>query len=190
MSASIIVLRNQHCWGSQNEAPALPQQNPYGNGYSISTRVACTATKSAGYRIRVGKRAGDRSGHLALRGGTATILENNLPAKFTQSARVSPACADTGGLRGILLPAFRPRAQFFPAPKVAGDLLSIGFHRTLTVCQDTAREFANAFHFLTLSAGFAGLVARGDGHTIGEGKPACPNQDGTHPYRNRAKSDQ
>ena len=32
-------------------------------------------------------------------------------------------------------------------------------------------------------AGDARLVARGDGHTIGEGKPACPNQDGTNPYR-------
>ena len=33
-------------------------------------------------------------------------------------------------------------------------------------------------------AGDARLVARGDGHTIGEGKRACPNQDGTNPYRN------
>jgi len=39
---------------------------------------------------------------------------------------------------------------------------------------------------LELSAGGTGLVARSDGHRVGEGKPSCPNQDGTNPYRNGA----
>jgi hypothetical protein len=33
----------------------------------------------------------------------------------------------------------------------------------------------------------SGLVARGDGHTIGEGKAACPNRGGTDQYRNRVR---
>ena len=32
----------------------------------------------------------------------------------------------------------------------------------------------------------AGLVARGDGHTIGEGKQSCPTRDGSNPTRNGA----
>lgn len=41
--------------------------------------------------------------------------------------------------------------------------------------------------FLPFSIVPFGLVALSDGHRVGEGKPACPNQDGVNPYRNGAK---
>lgn len=54
--------------------------------------------------------------------------------------------------------------------KVARHLHSIGFHRALTVCQDTACEFANVLHFKTLSAGQSGLVSAADRHSNTERK--------------------
>lgn len=48
--------------------------------------------------------------------------------------------------------------------------------------------FSIPFHPFEIRPLGEGLVARGDGHTIGEGKPACPNQDGTDSYQYGAKS--
>jgi len=54
-----------------------------------STRVASTASQKAGYRIRVGKRAGDRQCRFPLKSDPASSGKN-LPASF-QSAHASRA---------------------------------------------------------------------------------------------------
>lgn len=105
---AIIVASNQHCWGSRNEDFLHPQQHPHGNGYAISTRVARTAPQISGYRIRVGKRAGDRQ---CCFGNPVPGI--NLPANFTQSA--SNPSADTGALSGFLPPPLGRRFEFLGA---------------------------------------------------------------------------
>ena len=57
-----------------------------------STRVASTASQKAGYRIRVGKRAGDRQCRFPLKSDPASSGKN-LPASF-QSAHASRAACD------------------------------------------------------------------------------------------------
>jgi|GEM_PF-6887160 hypothetical protein len=70
----------------------------------------------------------------------------------------------------------RPFYSFGPS-KVARHLHPVGSHRALTVCQDTAREFANRLHFLTPSAGSTGSVSTCDGHISTEGKSTCPTKE-------------
>lgn len=57
---------------------------------------------------------------------------------------------------------------------------------------ELGRSIERAFAFIPafdFSPAFpVGSVACGDGHTIGERKPACPNQDGADPHQNGAKS--
>ncbi|WP_189524284.1 hypothetical protein [Mesorhizobium sp. M4B.F.Ca.ET.143.01.1.1] len=64
-------------------------------------------------------------------------------------------------------------------------------------CSEAANSITHAFRFspvvvgqvhLSQSASGAGLVVLGDGHTIAKRKPKCPNQVGTNPYQNGAKS--
>lgn len=156
MTWSVAIGRNQHCWGSQNEAPALPQQHPYGNGYSrhagcISTIFGHVSFTSVRGTVADGKRTRHR---------TSFSFQSAAPSPL-RSVIAAESSPGGGVTAGSLLPFWRGSRlfQFFPALKVAGDLLSIGFHRTLTVCQDTAREFANVFHLLCLSAGLTGLAA-------------------------------
>lgn len=171
MSASVVIRRNQHCWGSLNEDFAPPQQNPHGNGYSnLSGRGGATAS-SAIYARDVSR---DRA--IAILGRLETPRSSQrLPAHLFQSASLPRA--DTGGLSFAPPSAARLRFKFFPALKASGDLLSIGFHRALTVCQDATSEFANVLHFLALSAGSTGLVSTCDGHISTEGKSTCPTKE-------------
>lgn len=108
MTAPIIVSADQDCWGSRNEDFLPPRQHPYGNGFSeYAGRIRAICGADVFARVR------------GVSGISARNPGRHTPILF-QSA-LTPR-ADTGGLRGILLPAFRSRSQFFPALKASGSL--------------------------------------------------------------------
>lgn len=99
---TIIVVRNQEAAGRTRQGTFAPAQ-PCATRDSAqiktsSTRVASTAPQKAGYRIRVGKRAGDRQCRFPLKSDPASSGKN-LPASF-QSAHASRAV--TAGVLSVI----------------------------------------------------------------------------------------
>lgn len=76
----------------------------------------------------------------------------------------------------------RRRCQPFAVPN-RGTAVSLALPNDLGGSIGYALAFIPALDF---SPVFAGSVARGDGHTIGERESTCPNQDGVNPHRNGA----
>lgn len=88
----VVIAPNQEAAGRtrQGNAPAQPCATRDSAQIKFSsTRVASTASQKAGYRIRVGKRAGDRQCRFPLKSDPASSGKN-LPASF-QSAHASRA---------------------------------------------------------------------------------------------------
>ena len=125
----------------------------------VTVRIA---TLVAGERIVATIRCSKRPNSPASFQSAAVLIRSVIPAKLLPSGRWTA---------GSVLPFWRCFRPFIlRAVKVARHLFPIGFHRALTVRQDTARKFANPRHFSTLSAGTTGLVAHSDGHRDSERK--------------------
>lgn len=120
MIRSIAIRRNQHCWGSLNEDFAPPQQHPHGNGYSrhagcISTIFGHVSFTSVRGTVADGKRTRHR---------TSFSFQSAAPSPL-RSVIAAESSPGGGVTAGSLLPFWRGSRlfQFFPALKVAGDLL-------------------------------------------------------------------
>ena len=143
-----------------------------------STHVARMATKGSGYRICVGTRAGDRQCLPSLN-GRPSEYPGNLPAIHPPIRR--PLSADTG----VLIAASRLIALRFNSFR---PLAGWSFHALLKPLQKSQSGIVKCLQVLFLSAQTMGLAAGVYGQHIGRSETKCPNQDGTNPYRYRAKA--
>lgn len=127
---SIII---QSGWTKGRGRYAQPQRHHGASQFHKSTRVARTAPRIAGYRVRVRLQAGDIQRVRSLTGHPARNWENNLPA--FQSAMLHPlhgVIADVSSLVGVfagsLLRLTRGSRHFlnFTRPlKASGSLSSL-----------------------------------------------------------------
>lgn len=122
----------QSGWTKGRGRYAQPQRHHGASQSGKSTRVARTASRIAGYRVRVRLQAGDSQCVRPLSGHPARNRENNLPA--IQSAARHPlrsVIADVSSLVGVfaggLLRLTRGLRlfQFIPALKASGSLSSL-----------------------------------------------------------------
>lgn len=138
-----------------------------------STHVARMATKGSGYRICVGKRAGDRQCLPSLNGRPSAYPGKNLPAPFTQSA----CCcirADTGALRRFLSVA-RLRFNLSRLIRLPGSRFS-GLSRALKTLQKSSRCLAYRLQEFFLSAHVLGLAAGVYGQHTDRSEMKCPTK--------------
>ena len=83
--------------------------------------------------------------------------------------------------RNLELVKVQQPLKFTPIFQGVGSLIPIGFHRALTVCQDTTRVFADQFQNSILSTGSAGLVGCFDRHEATKEKFPHDGKTGTRP---------
>jgi len=140
---AVIVCTDQNGWTERRRTYSVQPSASGVTALSNPTRVSVTLLKRtragarevASIRIRVGSGRAHRC--------MFNTRTNDLARLDFQSA-LTPH-ADTGGLRGFLLPAFRLRFQFFPALEASGSLLS-RLSIAIQLRQKSFRGCSKAFH--------------------------------------------
>lgn len=124
-------------------------------------------------------RAG-RPAPVILKTGTKSLNKVRLPAIHFPIRR--PLSADTGALIAVLRSLSALRFNSFRL------LAGWSFHALLKFLQEPSSGIVKRLQVLFLSAQTMGLAASLHGQQHRRSETKCPNQDGTNPYRYRAKA--
>lgn len=146
------------------------QHEDFGSPASGTRNTAAASEITHPVDVSPQERLSDAGSHLIRLHGAGFRLQS-------QSAAITSLGSGNSGRSSVLAPVRPLILETVGAFTVLRSVFLIGFHRTRTVCQDTASKFANPFHFKPFCR-LAGLVAAADGHSNSERKSENVRQGG------------